>query len=241
MGNKNNVMVYMAICFASVLVLPFIASCGKGGGVSPQNSRIAMQVVNLSPDLLSINLWIGYEKQNNNPFSYPTPSGYFSLTSIDTPIQIRSSSPQVSSGNLIVRKDILKPNLRYTLFVTGLRFDSTQAGRVTSIFTVDTTANPLPGRGKIRFVNASPKSGAFDITANGTMAFTNRAYLSVSEFKEVPPGTYEFRIMPTGSSTVISTFSNVAIQDGKIYTLFSRGVAGGADSVAFGAGIINLR
>jgi hypothetical protein len=242
MEHKNRVMVFLSICFGSLLVLPFIASCGKNdGGVTPANSRITMQVVNLSPDLQPINLWVGYVKQNASAFSYPSPSGYFSLTSIDTPIQIRSYSPTISTGNFIVRKDILRPNVRYTLFVTGLRNDTNAANRVTSIFTVDTTSNPTPGRGKIRFVNASPKSLGFDITANGTMAFTNLAYTGVTPFKEVPPGTYEFRIMPAGSSVVISTFRDVIVQEGKVYTLFCRGVAGGADSVAFGTGIISNR
>ncbi len=242
MAHKNKVMVFLSMCFGGLLVLPFIASCGKNnGGVTPANSRITMQVVNLSPDLQPINLWVGYEKQNSYAFSYPTPSGYFSLTNIDTPIQIRSYKTTISTGNFIVRKDILKPNFRYTLFVTGLRNDTSAANKVTSIFTVDTANNPTPGRGKIRFVNASPKSSAFDITANGTLAFAGVAYRAVTPFKEVPPGTYEFRIMPAGSTTVISTFKEVIIQDGKVYTLFCRGVAGGADSVAFGAGIISNR
>jgi hypothetical protein len=241
MGNKNKAMVFLALCFAGIMVVPFIASCGKSGGVSPSTSRITMQVVNLGPDLQPINLWIGFEKQNQYPFSYPNASGYFSLTNIDTPIQIRSASQLVSTTNLIVRKDILKPNLRYTLFVTGLRSDSAAAGRVTSIFTVDTTSNPNPGRGKIRFVNASPRSSSFDITANDALAFSNVAYTKVTEFIEIPPGNYEFKIMPNKSTTVISSLRGVTILDGKIYTLYCRGVAGGADSVAFGAGIISNR
>jgi hypothetical protein len=242
MGNKNKAMVFLALCFAGIMVVPFIASCGKNGGVSPQGSRITMQVVNLGPDLQSINLWIGFVKQNPYPFSYPNPSGYFSLTSIDTPIQIRSASQLVSTTNLISRKDIvLKPNLRYTLFVTGLRADSSAAGRITSIFTVDTAANPNPGRGKIRFVNASPRSTSFDIAANDAIAFKNVVYKDVTPFIEIPPGTYEFKIMPTGLTTVISSLKNVSIVEGKVYTLYCRGVAGGADSVAFGAGIISNR
>lgn len=241
MGNKNNVMVFLSLCFAGIMVVPFIASCGKNGGVSPQNTGITMQVVNLSPDLQPINLWIGFKKQNPYPFSYPNASGYFSLTSIDTPIQIRSASTLVSSTNLIVRKDTLKRNLRYTFFVTGLRADSASASRVTSIFTVDTTSNPSPGRGKIRFVNASPRSTSFDISANDAIAFTNVAYKGVTKFIEIPPGNYEFKVMPNKSGTVISSLRGVSILDGKVYTLYCRGVAGGADSVAFGAGIISNR
>ncbi|MBC7398716.1 MAG: DUF4397 domain-containing protein [Mucilaginibacter sp.] len=237
MGNKNKVMVFLFLCCAGIMILPFIASCGKSDSVSPSQSKIQMQVVNLSPDLQPINLLVGYIKQNNTPFSYPNPSGYFSLNNLDTPIQIRSYSPLISSTNFVSFNTALKSNFKYTLFVTGLRHDST----VTSIFTVDTSATPSAGRGRVRFVNASPRSGAFDVTANDTIAFRNRAYKSVSPFVEMPAGTYDFKIRPANSSTVIQTLQSVTIVNGKVYTLYCRGIANGADSVAFGVGILNNR
>jgi hypothetical protein len=237
MVNKNKVMVFLFLCCAGIMIVPFIASCGKSGSVSPSQSKIQMQVVNLSPDLQPVNLLVGYIKQNNTPFSYPNPSGYFSLSNIDTPIQIRSYSPLISSTNFISLDTVLKSNYKYTLFVTGLRSDST----VTSIFTVDNSTNPSAGRGRVRFVNASPRSAGFDVTANGIIAFQNLAYKKVSPFVEMPAGTYEFKIMPANSSTVISSLQGVTIVDGKVYTLYCRGIANGADSVAFGVGILNNR
>jgi hypothetical protein len=237
MANKNKVMVFMFLCFAGIMIVPFIASCGKDGSVSPSQSKIQMQVVNLSPDLQPVNLLVGYIKQNNTPFSYPNPSGYFSLNNLDTPIQIRSYSPLISSTNFISLDTVLKSNFKYTLFVTGLRSDST----VTSIFTVDTSATPAAGRGRVRFVNASPRSAGFDVTANGTLAFKNLAYKKVSPFVEMPAGNYDFKIMPAGSNTVISTLQSVTVVNGKVYTLYCRGIANGADSVAFGVGILNNR
>jgi hypothetical protein len=57
----------------------------------------------------------------------------------------------------------------------------------------------------------------------------------------MPAGTYDFKILPANSSTVISTLQSVTIVNGKVYTLFCRGIANGADSVAFGVGILNNR
>ncbi|MDB5157713.1 MAG: hypothetical protein JWR50_2420, partial [Mucilaginibacter sp.] len=163
---------------------------------------------------------------------------YFSLTNINPPIQIRSYSATVSTTNLIsIDTIVFKPNFKYTLFVTGLRADSS----VSSIFTVDTAVYPTVGRGKIRFVNASLRSGLLDVSANGTLAFKASAYKSVSKFIELPAGNYDFKVMPKGSSTVISDFPAVTIVDGKLYTLYCRGVANGADSVAFGMGILSNR
>jgi hypothetical protein len=236
-GNKNKVMVFLFLSCAGIMIVPFIASCGKSTIASPTTSttKTQMQLVNLSPDLQAVNLWVGLVKQTQYPVSYPNSSNYLTLTNIDSPVQVRSYSTLVSAASFVTINPVLKPYLKYTLFVTGLRSDST----VTSIFTVDTAAPPAAGRGKIRFVNASPRSSPFDVSANGTVAFTNQVYKNVSKFIEMPPGTYEFKIMPTGTSTVISDLKGINILDGKIYTLYCRGVAGGADSVAFGAGVIS--
>lgn len=236
-GNKNKVMVFLFLCCAGIMVIPFIASCGKSGTASPSSSatKTQMQLVNLSPDLQGVLLWVGLVKQTQYPVSYPNSSSYLTLTNIDSPVQVRSYSPLISSGSFVSINPALKPYLKYTLFVTGLRADKT----VSSIFTVDTAAAPANGRGKIRFVNASPKSGAFDVSANGTIAFANQPYLKASSFIELPAGSYEFKIMPTGTTTVISDLKGITILDGKIYTLYCRGVSGGADSVAFGAGVLS--
>lgn len=214
-----------------------VLSCGKTDNVIPVGNNIHFQVVNLSPDLRPINLWVGFIKRNI-PYTYPTPSGYFSMASIDTPFQIRSASATVSTANLVTVNTLLRANTKYTLFVTGLRIDSS----ITGIFTIDTSATTTPGRGKIRFVNASPGSTGLDVTANGTPAFTNREYKSVSNFIEMAPGSYDMKITPTGVPlNNLKTLNRVTIQDGKLYTIYAHGIAGRVDSAAFNAGVIANR
>lgn len=211
-----------------------IMSCGKANNALPVGANIQFQVVNLSPDLRPINLYVGFNKRNI-AYSYPTPSGYFSMTSVDTPLQIRSALATVSSANLISLDTILRANTKYTLFVTGLRADSS----ITGIFTTDTSSTSTPGRGKVRFINASPRSTGLDVTANGTSAFTNRGYKTVSKFIEMAPGSYDFKITPAGTpANVLFTINRVSVQDGKLLTIYAYGMAGRTDSAAFGAGVI---
>lgn len=240
MGNKNKFMVFMFLCCAGIMTISFITSCGKNnnGNVSPATSHIQFQVVNLSPDLHPVNLYIGSYQQGNNSYSYPSPSGYFSITNTSPPIQIRSAVSTESAVNILsIDTLIMHPYFKYSLFITGLKSENT----VTSFLTIDTAAPPTAGRGKIRFVNASPHSTSFDVSANDIIAFKDQKYKNVSRYISMPPGNYNFKVMPAGQSTVISTFPNVNIADGKVYTLYCRGVAGGADSVAFGTGIITNR
>jgi len=213
----------------------FVSSCGKGNTILPQASNLQYQVINLSPDLLPVDLYIDVTKKNNTSFTYPNPSGYFSLTSIDTPFQIRASSTTVSTTNILSIDTLLKNNIKYTLFITGFRANNS----ITYMLTRDSSSLATAGRGKVRFVNASPGL-PFDVTANGTLAFGNQAYKNVSKFKEFPAGNYDFKVSPVGASTtILADFPNMTVQDGKLYTLYCRGIAGRVDSAAFGLGVLN--
>ncbi|HVV56549.1 MAG TPA: DUF4397 domain-containing protein [Mucilaginibacter sp.] len=219
----------------------FISSCGKtnSGNVTP-SSNIQYQVVNLSPDLGPVSLYINYQNYRNASYYYPTPSGYFYLTSIQQPFQIRPGQSLIpgevtSTATIFSIDSALHTNTRYTLFITGLQADSS----VNYVFLTDTSPAPAIGRGKVRFMNASPLSKNFDVVANGTMAFPNQQYLKVSSYIEMPAGSYNFQIFPAGATTpVYGNLQNVNIQDGRLYTIYTYGLAGRTDSLAFGEGVI---
>jgi hypothetical protein len=233
----NSLLSFLFLFGGVFVVMPFISSCGKSGTTGP-SSNIQYQIINVSPGLGSVDLYVNYIKVNTSSYFYPTPSGYFYLNSTILPFQIRPGTTLVPgttapSANFFVLNDTLKPNTRYTLIITGIKPDSTY------IFLTDTSSSPSRGRGKIRFVNASPGSTGFDITANDTSLFSNVAYTKYSAYKEVPAGTYEFKMYPTGTSTLLRDVTNVTIQDGRLYTLYCYGLANHtADTLAFSSGFI---
>ena len=236
--NNRSLTIFLSLFVITFLVLPFVSSCGKGGTLSPSALNIQYQVVNANPTLGSVDLYIHYTKVNSSSYFYPTASGYFYLNSIDTPFQIRNGTALtvgsiVPSSNIFVIPTIPKPGLKYTLMITGLVSVDTSY-----ILTTDTASTPTTGRGKVRFENASSGSPAFDVTANGTAAFTDVPYKAVSKYIELPAGNYDFQIFPTKTSTLLRDIPNVTIQDGRVYTLYCYGVAGRTDSLAFGSGFI---
>ncbi|HTE01198.1 MAG TPA: DUF4397 domain-containing protein [Mucilaginibacter sp.] len=241
MNKRNNISlsIFLSLFVAVFFVAPLVASCGKGTSVSPSTLNIQYRVVNLSPDLGPVDLYIDYKQFNTYSFYYPSAGGYFFLTSIDTPFQIRPGKDPITgiipnTGNIFSMDDTLKPNLSYTLFITGLVSDNS----ITKLRTIDTGALPATGRGKVRFVNVSPRSNGLDVVANGVSAFKSQKYLKVSKYLEMPAGNYDFQIFPTGSSTVLRDLQNVIIQDGRLYTVYAYGLTGTTDSLAFGAGVM---
>jgi hypothetical protein len=220
---------------ALTLIIPFINSCGKTDSILPSATNIQMQVLNLSTDLGPVNFFIRTVKRNSTPFRYPISSGYFTMSSIDTPFRVRSAVAFSADTNIFSIDSVLKNNVKYTLFITGLKADKS----IRYIFTRDTSSAPASGRGKVRFINASVGNNLFNVTANGTTVFTNQGYRSVSKFVEMPAGNYLFKISNQSSSAVLSELPSVTVQDGKLYTLYCRGIVGRTDTAGFGMAILS--
>jgi len=243
MSKRNNLIFLLPVFFAGIFFVPFITSCGKGAAASNVGLNTQLQILNLSPDVQPVNLYINYINQNTTntgttTYAYPYASGYFYLSSIDTPIQIRSAS--ITTVNLLSLDNVLLSNHKYSLFITGIYANSA----VTSIFTTDDTASTPPtGFGKMRFVNASVISPNISVTVNGTAAsaFTNIAYKQISSYVLLPAGNYIFQLSPaTLPGTIISTPSlqTTTVQDGRLYTLYCYGEYGHTDSSAFDANVL---
>ena len=232
-GNKKiQPWILLLLLMTGGWVLANITSCGKQSA-SPAGLNVRYEVFNLSPDLRPVNLFIDFKQVNGSPYVFTVNQGYFYVPSIDTPYQIRSAL--ISGIPLLSRSDLLKSNLSYSLFITGNQADAS----LKTIFTVDTASSPTTGRGKIRFVNASPTGvSGLDVYANSTLAFSKITYTNFSKYIELPVGNYDFQINTTGTASVIKDVPSVTIQDGKIYTLYAYGYTSRIDTAAFNAGLI---
>src|SRR4051812_21280526 len=113
-SNKNyNILSLLFLAVVGIMVLPFISSCGKTGTL-PASSNIQYQVLNLSTDVQPVDLYISNKKFNTTSFRYPNASNYFTLTTIDTPFQIRSAQTTVSAVNLLSINKPLSFNVKYS-------------------------------------------------------------------------------------------------------------------------------
>jgi len=238
--SKNSAITgFLALFMLSVLLTPYLSSCGKGTQGNVVGTNVQLEVLNLSPDVHPVNLYMHYIKQNTYPYYYPTPSGYFYLGNIDTPLQVRSAA--ISTQNLYsISQPGFQSNHKYTLFITGQYLpDSTVKAFVTRD---DTASTPPIGFGKIRFINMAWPNTPIDVVANGTAAFSKIGYDSVAKYIVMPVGNYIFQMNPSSTpgsyiSTTLST-TPTTIQDGRLYTLYSYGIVGRTDTSAFNAGVL---
>jgi len=221
----------------SLWIVSAISSCGKGPQNEAINLNIKYEVLNLSPDVFPLDMYFNYIKANSGHLTFGVNQGYFNVPSLVPPSYLKSSDIRVDTP-LLFRTDTLKRNVQYSLFITGNVADKS----INTIFTVDTATLPNVGRGKVRFVDASP-SGAngLDVYANNSKAFSKIAYPRYSAFVELPNGYYDFTITAAGKTTVLKTITNYQIQDGRLYTLYTYGYTNRTDSAAFNAAFITNR
>lgn len=225
---KRNLLILVSGMVALGWLSVSLNSCGKATTGSPQLLNIRYHVINLSPDLLPVDLFIDFRQVNTNPYIFGVDQGYFYIPSTDTPYQIRSAK---NTGFTLLHSDrVLHPGAIYTLYLIGAVADNS----LDTLSTVDTAASPPAGRGGIRFVNLSPTAlGGLDVYANGTKAFSAMVYKQVSAFVSVPAGNYDIQIDATGTTTILSELNPVTIQNGKLYTIYSYGYTSRADSAGF--------
>ncbi|GAA4331165.1 hypothetical protein GCM10023149_36820 [Mucilaginibacter gynuensis] len=241
-NNSSKVLLTLFLVTISMMVIPFISSCGKQGTINPTESKIQYQVLNLSYDVLPVYLYVNFLKQGNT-YSYPSASGYFDLNTIDTPFQIRSAATASVTNLLRIDSSRLNRNTKYSLYIVGTRKNND----LSYLFTVDTSTIPPIGKGKIRFVNAAPTvAGTSDqglnLAANGTNAFRQQKYKSVSNYIEIPAGVYNFQVSGSNPPNgIIKELKRTTINDGGLYTLYTYGLAGRVDTAAFGFAILTNR
>jgi len=231
--DKRKILIWCFALSGIGLFVSCLMSCGKSGNASPKGLNIQYHVLNLSPDMNPVGLYMDNKQVNSNPFIYGVDQGYFYVPSTDTPYQIRSI--QYNGTTLLHSDAVLVSGAKYTLYITGTVADRSD----TALLTVDTGAAPALGRGKIRFVDVSPSAtGGLDVYANGTLAFSKIVYRKSSSYIELPIGNYDLQINATGSSAVLKDLPGVTIQDGRLYTLYAYGYTSRADTAAFNAATI---
>jgi len=232
-ANRGNKFTRIFLFIGAILLAINIIGCGKSSSTNASGLNIEYEVLNLCPDIGPFYLYVNNVKANSSPYIFAATPAYFYVSSIAVPYQIRTAL--VPGTTVLSRSDVLNSNVKYSLFVVGDMVNKSEK----TIFTIDTASAPASGRGKVRFIDASPTgTTGLDVYANGTAAFTKVVYPTVSDFIELPVGNYDFQINTTGSSSVLKTLSSVTIQDGRIYTIYAYGYTSRIDTAAFNASYI---
>lgn len=85
-----------------------------------------------------------------------------------------------------------------------------------------------PRKAYVRFVHLSPDAPGVDITTpDGTKLFADVEFKEISNYRAVNPGMYTLQARVAGTSQVVLNVPNVRIRQGRFYTVYAVGLAGG--------------
>jgi hypothetical protein len=77
---------------------------------------------------------------------------------------------------------------------------------------------------RVRVVHASPDAPAVDVAvAGGDVLIENLAFSEASDYLEVPAGSYDLEVRPTGTTDVALDLPGVALEAGMVYSVYAIG------------------
>ena len=221
---------------AALALLFSVTACDDDDVMEPENARVL--VVHASPDAPGVDLLVDNNKVNSTALVYPNNTGYLSIAEGNHNIKVNATGTSTSVINADVN---LVKDMNYTVFA----YDVVSA--IKPLVLMDNLATPANGKAHIRFMHLSPGAPAVTVgVVNGTAftpLFSNRTFETAATatanqaFMPVDAGTYTVEVRVAGTDNAVLTVPNVALQSGKIYTVFARGIVGNATS-PLGASVI---
>lgn len=222
---------YKAIAAALVLSLGF-ASCSKMDNNYEPIQVSGLNVIQASPTLELLDVYVDNSRTNQNlDFEFGDKIGYLSAYSGNRTFNVTKKGSLTSLKSL---QYALKPKIGYSLFVANT------LENIELLMLEDNLEKPATGKAKIRFVNLSPNGGTLNLNVNGaaTDLVTNKAFKEYSDFEPIDAaGSVSFNIKNTTSGAVETTITNYKIEEGKIYTIYAKGLKTNTGDTGFSSKI----
>jgi hypothetical protein len=197
---------------------------------TPPTPTAKVLVVHASPDAPGVGLLVDNVLINTSAaLNYPDNTGYLTVNAGTRNIKVNvfDTPTTVIEANLP-----LVENKNYTVFAGDV------VENITPFVLEDDLTAPAAGKAHVRFVHLSPDAPGVDVLIDGSVEFENYLFSGYSDFKPFAAGTYGVTVNVTNTSTEALNVGAVTFEEGKIYTVFAKGLLAGSGAQALGAEII---
>lgn len=184
-----------------------------------------LQITHASPGTGGLDLVMDGLRVNNLPFNYLANSGYLDAYTGERQFRVNLAG---TSTSLIEQQIQLAENNRYSIFV----YDT--GANVKNLFVEDVFPAEEAGKAHIRFFHLAPDAPAVTIgyVNEGTFTpiFADRSFETPDSsaqhaaFTAVAAATYTIEVRQADDSTVVFTRPGVVLSEGKIYTVYAKGL-----------------
>ena len=187
-------------------------------------------VVHASPDAPGVDLLLDGIVVNSQALPYPDNTGYLPVMAGTRSIKVNASGTVTTVIDATLALD---PNVAYSIFAADI------LSNITPVVLTDDLTAPASGKAHVRFIHLSPNAPAVDITlTDGTVVFGDIEFKESTAFTPLDAASYDLQVRLAGTSTVVLNLPGIVLEDGKIYTVFAKGLVNGNGDQALGAEII---
>lgn len=216
----------------AIVVISFatFAGCSDDEAVTPAPAASArVLVIHASPDAPGVDLLVDNVVAGTN-LTFPGNTGYLNVTSGTRNIKVNVTGTATS---------VINQNLPIAAGVNYTAIAADSVSRLTPLVLVDNLSAPAAGKAHVRLIHLSPNADSVDVAVQGGgVVFGNIGFKGYTQFTPLDAGTYDLEVRLAGTSTVVLSLPGIALQAGKIYTVFAKGFVGGIGVQALGAEII---
>ena len=183
----------------------------------------ALSVVNAYPTASTLDFYIGSQRVNNTGLAFGGKLNYFTAYEGTHTAKVTLTN---STTTLASKTINLKGGFYHSLYLVGNATDS-----LDYLLLDDQPSQLATGKAGVRFVNLSPNSTNLSLELTGdTTGFKNKAFKGFTTFKPVTAAKSTF-VLRNAANGVVATRDTVNLQNGRVYTIYAKGLStGGTDA-----------
>ncbi len=220
----------------SVVVLAALAGftltgCSDDNTPNPffPTPRARVMAVHASPDAPAVDLLVDGAVAGTG-LAYPSNTGYLAVDAGSRNVKVNVAGTATTVINATLP---LASGAAYSVFAVD------SVASIEALVVTDDLTAPAAGKAHVRFIHLSANAPAVDVAVTGgPVLFANQSFRGFTAFTPVDAGTYDLEVRAAGTGTVVLALPGIALQSGRIYTVFARGFLGGSGAQALGAQII---
>ena len=206
-----------------------LTGCGSDDNPVAPTPQARVMAVHASPDAPAVDLLVDGAVAGTG-LAFPNNTPYLSIAAGTRNVKVNVAGTTTT---------VIEADLPVTAGVSYTVFASDVVASIGAVVLTDDLTAPAAGTAHVRFVHLSPDAPAVDVAVKGgPVLFANKAFKQYTAFTPVAAGTYDLEVRLAGTTTVALPLNGIALQAGKIYTVFAKGLVSGSGAQALGAQII---
>ena len=196
-----------------------VCSAALGIGMAGDS---CINVIHASPDAPAVDVYLDGELALEG-VEFGQFSGWIAVPAGEHQVQVTAAGDD--AANAVIDANVeLAADAAYHVAATGHLADVTPQIYQVNLSDLDAMGDPMA---RIRVIHTSPDAPAVDIAlAGGDVLIADLAFPNASDALEVPAGSYDLEVRPTGTTDVALDLPGVELEAGMVYDVFAIGLAG---------------